>query len=81
MRSVGAKTTKINDNVKTVPYCHLCEAISLIACICQSLHLAKSANEIRQNTSHFVMKLQNLSYAKVIILKWIYASWKCTVDK
>ena len=38
MRSVGAKKkkkkkkkkTKINDNVKTVPYCHLCEAIKLV---------------------------------------------------
>ena len=31
MRSVGAKkNTKINDNVKTVTYCHLCEAIKLV---------------------------------------------------
>ena len=51
-------------------------------CICQSLHLAESHDGNRQNTSHFVMKLQNiLSYAKSILLKWIYASWKCAVDK
>ena len=24
------KTTKVNDNVKTVPYCHLSEAIKLV---------------------------------------------------
>ena len=24
------KTKKINDNVKIVPYCHLCEAIELV---------------------------------------------------
>ena len=24
------KTTNINDNVKIVPYCHLCEAIKLV---------------------------------------------------
>ena len=29
---------------------------SLIACICQSLHLAESPDENRQNASHFVMK-------------------------
>ena len=50
------KNTKINDNVKTVPNCHLLEAINLIVCICQSLHLAESPDENRQITSHFVMK-------------------------
>ena len=65
MRSVGANNTNVNDDVKT-----------------ESLALAESPDENRQNISHFVVKLQNfiLSYAKSIILKWIYASWKCVVD-
>ena len=29
---------------------------SLIACICQSLHLTESPDENRQNAAHFVMK-------------------------
>ena len=24
------KNTKVNDNVKTIPYCHLCEVIKLV---------------------------------------------------